>query len=349
MRVLVTGATGFIGSWVVRELMARGHAVRAFVRATSSLANLEGLALERALGDVTDRPSVEGALRGCDAVVHTAGIAHFRSGDEARLYAVNHGAVGVVLGAALRAGVKRAVLTSSVASMGGTLEPVVMDESRETNAEASGVDYFVSKHRGEREALRLAREGLPVSVVRPSVVLGPGDIYDSSATTFLALARRKIPVVVRGGTSFCDVRDVARGHVRALEVGRPGEVYILGGNDLDIPEMTRLVAGVTGVPPPRVAPYGLALAVAALVELGSRLRGRQPKLSRQLVKASRLYTFVSSEKAKRELGYSIRPFEESLADTLRWFMKGGRLEASTPQLQALARGQGAAPPFGASS
>jgi dihydroflavonol-4-reductase len=338
MRVLVTGATGFVGSWVVRELLARGHAVRALVRTQSSLANLEGLALERAEGDVTDRPSVERALQGCQGVVHIAGVAHFRSGDEARLHAVNHASVGIVLGAALRAGVKRAVLTSSVAAMGGTLEPAVMDESRETNAESFGIDYFVSKLRGEREALRLAGEGLPVSVVRPSVVLGPGDIYDSSATTFLALARRQLPVAVRGGASFCDVRDVARGHAEALERGRPGEVYILGGHNLDILEMVQRVARMTGVPPPREAPYRVALAAAALVELLGRLRGRQAKLSRQLIKASRLYTFVSSEKAKRELGYSIRPFEESLADTFRWFMTAGRLRPTTPELKALADG-----------
>jgi dihydroflavonol-4-reductase len=338
MRILVTGATGFVGSWVARELVLRGHAVRALVRPHSSLANLEGLALERVEGDVTDRPSVERALQGCEAVVHTAGVLHFRSGDETRLYGVNHGSVGVVLGAALRAGVKRAVLTSSVAAMGGTLDPVVMDESRESNAEALGIDYFVSKLRGEREALRLAGEGLPVSVVRPAVALGPGDIYDSSATTFLALARKRLPVVVRGGTSFCDVRDVARGHAEALERGRPGEVYILGGHNLEILDMVRRVARMTGVPPPREVPYRIAVAAASLVELGSRLRGRRAKLSRQLIRASRLYTFVSSEKASRELGYAVRPFEDSLADTLRWYMAAGRLRPTTPELRALAGG-----------
>ncbi len=336
MRVLVTGATGFLGSWVVRELLARGHAVRALVRAASSLANLEGLEVERAQGDVTDLPSVERALRGCEAVVHSAGVMHFRSGDDARLYGVNHRSVAAVLGAARRAGVRRAVLTSSVAAMGGTPEPVVMDETWQSNAERLGIDYFVSKLRGEREALRLAGEGLPVSVVRPSVVVGPGDIYDSSASTFRALARRRLPVVVRGGTSFCDVRDVARGHAEALERGRPGEVYILGGHNLDIREMVQRVARMTGVPPPREVPYPLALMAAGLSELGSRLRGREPKLSRQLVRASRLYTFVSSEKASRELGYTTRPFEESLADTFRWFMKVGRLAATTPELAALA-------------
>ncbi len=338
MRILVTGATGFVGSWVARELALRGHAVRALVRPQSSLANLEGLALERAEGDVTDRPSVERALQGCEAVVHTAGVLHFRSGDETRLYGVNHGSVAVVLGAALRAGVKRAVLTSSVAAMGGTLDPEVMDESRESNAEALGIDYFASKLRGEREALRLAGEGLPVSVVRPAVALGPGDIYDSSATTFLALARKRLPVVVRGGTSFCDVRDVARGHAEALERGRPGEVYILGGHNLEILDMVRRVAHMTGVPPPREVPYRIAVAAASLVELGSRLRGRRAKLSRQLIRASRLYTFVSSEKASRELGYAVRPFEESLADTLRWYMAAGRLRPTTPELRALAGG-----------
>ncbi|HEU4384592.1 MAG TPA: NAD-dependent epimerase/dehydratase family protein [Anaeromyxobacteraceae bacterium] len=336
MRVLVTGATGFVGSWVARELVARGHEVRALIRPTSALANLEGLELEQIQGDVTDLASVERALRGCQAVVHSAGAASFRPGEEARREAVNHAAVGVVLGAALRAGVRRAVLTSSVAAMGGTLEPALMDEAWPTNAESLGIDYFVSKLRGEREALRLAGEGLPVSAVRPGMVLGPGDVYDSSATLVLALARRRLPMVVRGGASFCDVRDVARGHAEALERGRPGEVYILGGHNLEVADMAARASRLAGVPAPRAVPSWVALATAGLSGLSRRLRGRKAGLSRQAIRASRLYTFVSSEKARRELGYSIRPLEESLADTLRWFMKAGRLKASTPELAMLA-------------
>jgi dihydroflavonol-4-reductase len=336
VRVLVTGATGFVGSWVARELVSRGHVVRVLVRRTSKLANLETLPLERAEGDVTDRASVERALDGCEGVMYAAGVVGFRPADAERQYAVNAGGVEVVFSAALGAGVKRAVLTSSVAVMGGSPSPRVIDETSGGNAEELGIDYMVSKLRGERAALRLAERGLPVCAVRPAVVLGPGDVYRSSATLVLALARRQLPLYVRGGSSFCDVRDVASGHAEALARGRPGQAYILGGHNLVTDELIRRVSGATGVPPPRRVPRMLALATAAAAEAVARLRGAEARLSPQLVRASSLYTFVSSAKAMAELSYCIRPFEESLADTLRWFIAQGRLRPTTPQLRALA-------------
>jgi dihydroflavonol-4-reductase len=342
MKVLITGATGFLGSWVARELVAAGHEVRALVRTTSSLANLAGLPVERAEGDVLDPASVRRALAGREAVVHTAGVAHFLPGDTERMYAVNVRGVEIVLGAALEAGVSRAVLTSSTAAMGGTFAPRVADETTPSNAESLGIDYFISKLRGERAALALAARGLDVCAVRPVVALGPGDIYRSSATTFLALARRKIPVYVRGGASFTDARDIARGHVAALERGRRGEVYILGGHNLEIERMLGIVSRVTGVAPPMRVPYPAAYLAAGAIELGTRAIGRTPDLSRQLVKASRLYTFVSSARAEQELGYTFRPFEESLRDTLRFFMREGRLQPATPELRAIAAEAGSA-------
>ncbi len=336
MRILVTGATGLVGSAVARELASRGHAVRALLRPASRLDNLHGMSFERAAGDVLDRASVERALDGCEAVVHSAGAAHFRPGEERSLHALNVESVEIVLGAALRAGVHRAVLTSSVAVQGGTPAPAVLDERTPGNAERLGIDYFASKLRGERAALELAVRGLPVCVVRPSVVLGPGDIYHSSATTVLAVARGRLRVYVRGGASFCDVRDVARGHAEALLRGTPGEAYVLGGHNLETGEFLRRVAEAAGVPTPRPIPYAAAIAAAAMAEGWARLRGGKASMSRQLVRASGLYSFVSSAKAMAQLGYTIRPFEETLRDTLRWFLAQGRLRPSTPRLQALA-------------
>jgi dihydroflavonol-4-reductase len=333
---MVTGGTGFVGSWIVRELVSRGHAVRALVRPTSRRTNLDGLPIELATGDVLDRESARRALEGCDALIHTAGIAHFRPGGEEELYAVNVQGVETVLGAAREAGIGRVVLTSSTAVLGGSRRPRVADESTPSNAEELGIHYFISKHRGEQVALALAREGLPVVVLRPVVVLGPGDIYQSSATNMLSLARRKIPVYVQGGASFCDVRDVAAAHVEALGRGRPGEVYILGGHNMEIGTLVRHVARVAGVRPPMRAPFLLAFGVAAAVELSMRAVRKTPHLSRQLLRASRLYTYVSSAKATQELRYTIRPFAESLRDTLRYFIEVGRLEPTTPELRALA-------------
>lgn len=335
MKVCITGATGFIGSHVARLLLERGHGVRALVRKTSSLANLEGLPIERAEGDVCDASSVRAALAGCDAVIHTAGVAHFMPGEEARMYAVNEGSVRIVLGEALKAGVTRAVMTASTACLGGSPVPRVADESTPSNAETSGIDYFISKYRGEQAALALAREGLPVSILMPVVCLGPGDIYASSATTFKGIAARQIPVFVPGGASFCDVRDVAEAHVVALERGRPGERYLLGGHNLEIADMMTRTARMAGVPVPRQVPFPLAYAAAAGTELACKLSGSKPPFSRQMLKSSRLYTWVKSDKAIAELDYKIRPFEDSLRETLQFFLKVGRLKPSTPELRAL--------------
>lgn len=335
MKVLVTGATGLIGSWVVRSLLERGHTVRVLVRKTSSLANLEGLPIERFEGDVMDRASVRTALEGCEGVIHTAGVAHFLPGDEERMYAVNVESVDIVLGQALELGVKRAVLTASTAVMGGSVTPRIADESTPSNAEELGIDYFISKARGEQRALALAQKGLDVCTLRPVVCMGPGDIYNSSATTFKAIAAGQLPLYVKGGASFCDVREVAVAHVAALEKGRRGESYILGGHNLEIGEMMRRVATMAGTPVPKAVPYPIALVSGVVNEWVAKLRGKAPDMSVQLVKASRLYTWVKSDKAIAELDYTIRDFDTSLRETLQFFLKQGRLKPKTPQLKKL--------------
>jgi len=337
VKVLVTGATGLIGSAVVTELLAHGHAVRALVRPTSELSNLDTTRVELALGDVLDRPAVDQALLGCDAVVHAAGLADLRA-DRKKLLAVNAGGVEVVLGAALTAGVARAVLTSSIAVLGGGTVARVMDEETTSSAETLGLAYFISKKRGEETALEFAARGLPLVVVRPSVVLGPGDIYRSSASIVAALARRRLPVYVQGGASYCDVRDVARGHVAALERGRVGEAYILGGHNLLMDEMVGRVCRMAGVAPPLRVPYALASAALRVMRVLGPLGGPTPAVHPDLLRATSLYTFVTSAKAQRELGYAIRPFDESVRDTLRWFLKKRKLRPSTPELEALVEG-----------
>ena len=315
MRVLVTGATGLVGGAVVKELLAHGHAVRALVRADSDLTHVSQPGVEHARGDVLDRPSVERALAGVDAVIHAAGLSQLGGVDKARLFAVNAGGVEVVLGAALSAGVARAVLTSSTAVLGGSRVARVADEETTSSAETLGFDYFVSKLRGEEVGLDLAARGLPLVVVRPAFVLGPGDLAGGSAAMVLALARGAIPAYVQGGASFCDVRDVARGHVEALHRGTAGETYILGGHNLTMDELVGQVCRMAGVREPLRLPYSLALAGLRVMALAHRLGGPAPAVSEELLTASRLYTFVTSAKAQRELGYAIRPVEASIRDT----------------------------------
>ena len=339
MRVLVTGATGLVGGAVVHELQARGLSVRALARASSEPAHLEALrarGVEVAEGDVLDRAAVERALEGCRAVVHSAGLARLGGVARERLLAVNAGGVEVVLGAALAAGVERAVLTSSASVLGGTLVPRVADEETTSSAETLGIDYFVSKLRGEEVGLDLAARGLPLAIVRPAFVLGPGDVHRSSAALVLALARGRIPAYVQGGASFCDVRDVARGHVEALLRGQPGETYLLGGQNLTMDEFVERVTRLAGVKAPLRLPYQVAVAATRAQLLAARLGGRPPAASLELLEATRLYTFVTSARAQRELGYTIRPFEDSVRDTLRWYLATGALRPGTPELQALA-------------
>lgn len=335
MRVLVTGATGHVGSAVAKELLARGEAVRVLVRATSKLTNLEGTGVQLVRGDVLDAESVRAALDGCDAVIHAAGIPRI-GGPPALLHAVNVEGVEIVLGAALERGVSRAVLTSSTAVLGGTREPSLADEETPGNAEALGIPYFTSKLRGERAGLALARRGLPLVVVRPSLVLGPGDILGSAASIVTGLARRRVPGYVHGGASSCDVRDVAKGHVEALLRGRAGEVYVLGGHNLRMDEMIPRICALAGVPPPRRMPLALAYGAAAAQEAFAKITGGRAATNRDLVRAAALYTFVSSAKAGRELGYAIRPFDEMVKDTLRFALATGRLRPETPELRALA-------------
>jgi dihydroflavonol-4-reductase len=335
MRVLVTGATGLIGVEIVRELLARGHAVRALVRPASALGRLEGLGVEIARGDVLDPGSVRAALAGQEALVHTAGIPRIGA-DPRQTLAVNAIGAQVVFEEALRAGVSRAVLTSSTSVMGGTRVPAVADEGTAGNAEALGIGYFVSKLRGERAAREIAARGVPLVVVRPAFVLGPGDTHGSSAATVVALARRRIPGWVDGGASFCDVRDVARGHAEALVRGRAGEVYVLGGHNLEMRDFIARACAAAGVPSPPRVPYPLAYGLAALQEAAAKVRRRRPATTRELVRSAALYTWVSSAKAERELGYAIRPLDEMLVDTLRFALETGKLTPETAALRAIA-------------
>lgn len=336
MKVLVTGATGLIGGWAARELSERGHDLRVLLRPGSRLDNLEDVPAERVAGDVTDRRSVEQAVSGCDAVLHAAGLARLRAGDLSRLLAVNRDGTVNVLEAALRAGVRRTVYISSVGAMGGTLDPVALDESWSGSAESSGVDYFVSKLEGERAAVEIGRRGLPLVVLRPGSILGPGDVYHSSCGLVLLLARGEIPALFQGGTSYADVRDVAKAQAEALERGRAGEVYVVGGHNVEKHELAKLVSRLAGVPAPPLVPYQLMLASAFLQEVWAKLKGERPRISRQLIRGGRRYTYLASGKAQRDFGYRTRPLEETVRDTLCWFLAHGDLEPITPELRRLA-------------
>lgn len=342
MKVMLTGATGFLGSEIARQLVAAGHRLRVLVRKTSKLDGLRGLDIEKVEGDILDRDSVLGALDGCEAVIHTAAAVAFRRRDRETLYRSNVEGTKTVLGAALEKKVKRAVYTSSIAAVGATVEPRLLDETSTWDLEAYELHYVTAKKRAEEEALELARKGLPLVVLNPGSILGPGDLYLSSTKLIHEWAKGRMRVHTGGGASFCDVREVARAHVDALERGRVGERYILAGLNKSYGELYQLASRIAGLEATRRAPYAIAWVAARISELVARVRPHSfEELNVPIVRFGQLFSYMDASKARNELGYTVRPFEETLRDTIADHVRRGLYPASTPELRAL---EGAAAP-----
>lgn len=325
-KALVTGSTGFVGSAIVRALLAEGYEVRALTRASSDLNNLAGLDVERAIGDITDGDSVRAALAGCDTLIHTA--AHFThwDPDPAHFYDTNVGGTRTTLRAALDAGVDRVVYTSTnnaVGAYGSTpsTEDVVY------NYWSTGDHYSISKYFAEVEALRLGAQGLPLVVVNPTLVVGPRDARPtSSGQMILDVASRRMPVYVDGWINVVDVDDVARGHVLAAAHGRVGQRYLLGGQNLDVATYFRMIAEAAGVPAPRFkAPYLAALGMAHAYELAARFTKRHPVATVSELKIGRLGETYDSSKARTELGFTARPARETIQRSVDWYRVHGYL------------------------
>jgi dihydroflavonol-4-reductase len=316
-RCLVTGATGFVGSHVARALVERGDAVRVTVRARSPKEPLEGLDAERVnLPDVTDRRALRHALKGVERVFHVAGTTNLRlSAAEARR--VNAEGTRVVLEEALRAGVQRVVHTSSVAALGPAPPHSALDE-RAAFPGHLGMPYPDSKRLAELEALRVGAHGLPVVIVNPAHVFGPGDWGPSSTDVVRRFLLGRIPAYVGGAINIVDVRDVAAGHLLADERGEPGERYILGNRNYTWDRVFAELAHVSGVEGPAVrVPYPVALALAGS---GARLLGRPPVMPAEVKAAGHWWT-CRNARARRELGWSVRAHEETVEETVRWWME----------------------------
>jgi dihydroflavonol-4-reductase len=314
---LVTGATGFVGSHVARALVERGDAVRVTVRARSPKEPLEGLDAERVnLPDVTDRRALRHALKGVERVFHVAGTTNLRL-DAAEARRVNAEGTRVVLEEALRADVERVVHTSSVAAIGPAPPHSALDERAPYPAHL-GLPYPDSKRAAELEALRIGAHGLPVVIVNPAHVFGPGDWGPSSTDVVRRFLLRRIPAYVGGAINIVDVRDVAAGHLLADERGQPGERYILGNRNYTWDRLFAELAHVSGVDPPAIRiPYPVALALA---ESGALLPGRPPAMPAEVRVAARWWTYRSN-RARRELGWSVRSHEETVEETVRWWME----------------------------
>jgi len=316
-KTLVTGGTGFVGLHLVRELAGRGDELRLLVREASTTDSLEGIAWERATGDVTDRDSVRRAMKDVDRVFHVAGTTSMRTRDRIRVFQVNVEGTRNVFEEALSAGVERAVLTSSSSAVGAAKRGETIDEDHPFTVGRLGIAYINSKHDAELVAMRTAAKGLPVVIVNPSFVLGPDDPNPSGTSNALIrrLLLRRIPGYVDGAINVVDVRDVARGHVLADERGEEGERYLLTGRNFTLQRLFADLSRIAGVPTPPVRMHGrlVVMGVEGMELLGVRI----PTSADEVRSGTQWFTY-RNDKAREQLGWEPRPHEETLEDAVGW-------------------------------
>ena len=328
MTTLVTGATGFVGSAVARILAARGHRLRLMARASSDRRNLAGLDADVITGDLTDLPSLARAAAGCRYVFHVAADYRFWVPDpDAMMHANVDGAVAMVRAAA-EAGAERIVHCSSVAALGQIGDGTPADETTPTNeADFVGI-YKRSKYLAEKAVLDLARQHrVPVVVVNPAAPVGPRDIKPTpTGKMILDAAAGRVPAYIDTGLNIVHVDDVAEGHVLALEKGRVGERYVLGGENMLLKEILALVSDVVHRRPPSLClPERIVWPAAFLMEKLAQVTGIPPMMTRDHLKMARKKMFYSSAKATAELGYHPRAARLAVEDAVAWFRSSGML------------------------
>ena len=316
-RVLVTGATGFIGSHVTRLVLERGDEVRLAVQEGSRDDAIADLDCERVRCDVRDRRAVRRALKGSERVFHCAGMTSVRSEDRERLFEVNVGGTKVVMEECLRAEVERVVHTSSAAVVGPAEEGKTADESQLFTAGHLDIPYVNSVHEAELEAMRLAARGLPLVCVNPAVCFGAGDVHLASTRLVRNFLLGRVPIYTDGAVSVVDVRDVAEGHLLADTRGEVGARYILGGRNFTFDRLFADLGRLSGVEPPVKLSARAASAAAAVIAAGG---WSWPLDSAEVRAASHRWTY-SSAKARRELGWRARPHEETLEATVAWHLE----------------------------
>jgi dihydroflavonol-4-reductase len=321
-KVLVTGGSGFIGSVVVRTLGQAGAQVRCLLRPTSKLDRLAGLTYERADGDVRDPGSLKKAVEGCLGVIHLAGLSAWELIDSPAMKEVTEQGTRNLLLAAREAGVKKFVFVSTAAAINASDEPKVFDETSPFELANSNLRYAIHKHAAEQMCLAFNTEGLPVVIVNPTEVYGPNDTDLITAGNLVDFAKSSPVMVCSGGTSVAYVDDVALGTVRALERGRPGERYILGGENLKVKDLAALTLDILGQKKRIMVLPNSVIRGVAKGALGLRIP--VPFNPRVIPYATR-YWFVDSSKATRELGVTFRSARDALAPTLGWLKETGRI------------------------
>ncbi len=322
MKAFITGATGFLGTHVARVLAEQGAGLRLLVRPTSNLKNLEGLPAETAMGDLRDAASLEKAMSGCEVVFHVAADYRLWVQDPAEMYRSNVEGTRAILEAARKNGVRCVVYTSSVATIGFTGNGHPADEDSPVALADMIGHYKRSKFMAEQVALEAGRAGMRVVTVNPTTPVGEQDIKPTPTGRIVVdFLKGKFPAYVETGLNLVDVRECALGHVEALERGKSGQRYILGGENLTLKQILDKLGAISGVPSPKVKlPYFVAYA-AGLVDqtVSGRLLHREPRATVETVRMGKKKMWASSGKAERELGWKILPADNALRRAVEWF------------------------------
>lgn len=326
MKTLITGANGFIGSAVMRHCLEAGHEVRVFVRPGSDRKNLEGYPVDVFEGDLQDITSLENAVKDCNTVFHVAADYRLWIPDPDNMYKTNVTGTRDLMLTSAKAGVEKIVYTSSVAVLGLNSDGTpANEESPMTIGDMIG-HYKRSKYLAEKEVSKLVDEnGLPAIIVNPSTPLGPGDIRPTPTGNIIVdTLNNRMPAYVDTGLNIVHVDDVAKGHLLALEKGKIGERYILGGENLSLQIILGIICALTDKKPPSIKlPHNLILPIAWCMERWAEFSKKEPRATVDEIRMSKKLMYFSSDKARRELGYQTRPAKEAIKDAIEWFVING--------------------------
>jgi dihydroflavonol-4-reductase len=325
MTVLVTGATGFIGSNIVRELIKEGINVRVTLRKTSDTRNIDDLNVEKIYCDIRDKDSVKKALKGCDTLYHTAAYFAHWSPNKKLFYDINVEGTKIILEEALSQGLEKVVYTSTSNTIGSHGAGNYVNEEAEFNGWDAGDHYAISKYLAEGEAMKICEKGLPLVIVNPTLVIGVRDRKPTpSGALIVDIANENMPGYIEGAINVIDVEDVARGHIQAAQKGRIGERYLFGNENLFVGEFFELIAEIAGIKPPkRKIPYRVALLLGYLFQIGAHITKKPPLVSVSQVRLGKMGEHFDCSKAINELGLKQTPIKKTIEKAITWFRDNG--------------------------
>jgi dihydroflavonol-4-reductase len=331
MKTLVTGATGFLGSAIARELIKDGRKVRVLVRKGTDTENIDGLDVEIAYGDLRDKTSLQQALSGCEVLYHTAAYYSLWDKNKRLSYDINVEGTRNILQIAKDLGLRKTVYTSTVGCIGLLENKQPSNEKTPFNPDTLCNDYKKSKYQAEQVALEFHRNGLPLVIVNPSTPVGPRDIKPTPTGKIIVdFLNRKMPAYLDTGLNLIDVTDCARGHILAEEKGIPGERYILGNRNMSLKEILLALEKITGLKAPSIQmPYWVAFTAGWVCEnLSNHLTGTAPAVPLAGVRMAKYFMYFDASKAVRELGLPQNPIDNALEDAVRWYQDPSRTSSA---------------------